>query len=77
MRAKVVLPPWFGPETTKMRSGPLKEKSLQTMPAPSPMSLSASARSKALAPLTTLEVCESAGRQKLRPRRRNFSIYVR
>ena len=42
---KVVLPPWFGPVTTIMRSPSLKWKSLQTMDEPSPMSLWARARS--------------------------------
>ncbi|MNN35169.1 hypothetical protein D3C81_1490120 [compost metagenome] len=59
-RAKVVLPPWLGPETTSTRSLPDSSKSLHTSSLPLFTSLLASARSKvsraemALSPSRTL-----------------------
>ena len=58
MRANVVLPPWLGPETTKMRSGPVKKKSLRTT-APFPDELARQREVEGLAAVTSLDVCES------------------
>lgn len=61
MRAKVVLPPWFGPEITKARSGPDSSKSLVTTGCFSPASLRASAMSKAPAASIAFEDGDNAG----------------
>ena len=75
MRAKVVFPPWLGPDMTKIRSCSWKLKSLQTTFSFFSRMTSASARSKAATAEIAFLSRSTSGIQNGSPFCRNFSMY--